>query len=745
MYEQFYKVYNPEEADKNGIVYTPLEIVDFMIQSVDILLKKHFDVNIESPNVSILDPATGTGTFVSELLTYIYNKFKKVYNPDYIKDNKLLEKKYDNELFCNEISILPFYIATLDIEHTYQRLTGDYKEFNNIVYADTLDNVLFWEKKNNNSPLFQITEENFNRLKIQNDKHIHVVMGNPPYNANQENANQNNKNRKYTHIDEMVKKTYKKYSTATKEKMDDPFIRFFRWATDRLDEDKGGIVAYITNDSYIFKTSFDGFRKSVTDEFNYIYILELGGDIYRNTKLSGSKHNVFQIKTGVAIIFLVKIPKSKESKIFISKEIDEYATRFEKYDFLKSHTFDELKFTEYKLRINEIDGSHEWGEKGKRQSDFTKLVNIYSIDKNALFKNRYPGINTARDGWVFDLDKYNLEKKVTYFINTYNKSLGKYNESEVESSVANIKWSRDLKTRHYRIGDKIDKFDSKKIVQFLYRPFFETKYYNDKALSDVLTKNHYSMFGLNLNKENLVICHSGASSTRPFQVIVTNKAFSFDLVEKTQSIPLYLYDDSGNKTLNINKEALLGFDKQINMSIQPEDIFYYTYAVLNSPKFTTKYGDELLKGYPRIIIKDNFLAITQLGKELADIHINFQKQKEYDLKIEIVNKLPEPKTLLNYNSEKNQVALDENTILTGFPKEVGDWILGLRSPVEWVLDRYSPPRKPKFEHEIVLQKEFNSYSYFKYKDDIVSLLRKITTLTMETLRIRKTIDELLFK
>ena len=745
MYEQFYKVYNPEEADKNGIVYTPLEIVDFMIESVDILLKRHFNVNIESKNVSILDPATGTGTFVSELLTYIYNKFKKVYNPDYITENKLLENKYDNELFCNEISILPFYIATLDIEHTYQRLIGEYREFNNIVYADTLDNVLFWERKNNNSPLFQITEENFNRLKIQNDKHIHVVMGNPPYNANQENANQNNKNRKYTHIDEMVKKTYKKHSTATKEKLDDPFIRFFRWATDRLDEDKGGIVAYITNDSYIFKTSFDGFRKSVTDEFNYIYILELGGDIYRNTKLSGSKHNVFQIKTGVAIIFLVKVPKSKDSKISISNEIDEYATRFEKYDFLKSHTFDDLQFKEYKLKKNEIDGSHEWAEKGKRQSDFTKLLNIYADDNSGIFSFRSPGVSTNRDGWVFDLDKHNLEKKLNYFILTYNKSLGKYTENNVETSVSSIKWSRDLKTRHYIKGNKLEKFDPKKVISFLYRPFFETKYYSDKSLSDVLTNNHYKIFGSNLTDNNLVICHSGPSSTRAFQAIMVNKLFGLDIVEKTQSIPLYLYDSVGNKAININQKTISEVEKQISKSIDPEAIFYYTYAILNSPKFTEKYSNELLKGYPRIIIKDGFLELAELGKELGDIHINFQKQKEYNLKVEVIKNLQEPKKILNYISSKNIVELDENTIISGFPQDVSQYRLGLRSPIEWILDRYSPPSKPKFEYEKVLITDFNSYSYFKYKDDIISLIKKMTTLTMETIRIRKKIDEVLFK
>lgn len=744
MYEQFYKIYNPEEADKNGIIYTPLEIVDFMIESVDILLKRHFGLNIESPGIRFLDPATGTGTFISELLSYIFNKQNGVYNIDYIKENKLLESKYDSDLFCNEISILPFYIATLDIEHTYQKLTGEYKKFENIVYADTLDNVLYWEKKNKkDSSLFKITEENFNRLKLQNEKQIHVVIGNPPYNANQENANQNNKNRKYERIDKRVKETYKEHSTATKEKMDDPFIRFFRWATDRLDEEKGGIVAYITNDSYIFKRSFDGFRKAITDEFNYIYILELGGDIYRNPKLSGTKHNVFKIKTGVAIIFLIKIPKSKESKILISSEIDEYATRFEKYDFLKTYTLNDLKLIEFDLKKNEIDGSYEWVKKGRKKSDFTKLLCLYSNDRTSLFLDRYPGINTARDGWVFDLDKLNLEKKIDYMTKIYNNSIGKYTPNKVTENVKHIKWSANLEAL-FKKKMRLPKYEKNKVKKFLYRPFFETNYYSDKLFSDRLTVNHFKIFGISLDNDNLIICHSGASSTREFQVIITNKLFSFDLVEKTQAIPLYLYDEYGNKIISINKDVHTELEKKLGIKIKAESLFFYTYAVLNSPKFVKKYADELLKGYPRIIVSENFGKIASLGNELADIHLHFKKQKEFNLEVEIVNKFQQPKVILDFDTKKNLVRLDENTFLTGFPKEINEYKLGLRSPVEWILDRYSPPKKAKYEHEKILLKEFNSYGYHKYKDEIISLIKKMTTLTVETLRIRREIDDLLF-
>ena len=290
VYENFYKVYNPNGADRLGVVYTPNEIVRFMIDSTDWLLEKHFGKSLSDKGVDILDPATGTGTFVAELIDRI-----NIHN---------LEYKYENELHANEVAILPYYIANLNIEYTYQQRKGSYKEFKNICFVDTLDNTAALVYSAQQFGLSYMSNENAERIKEQNKKKISVIIGNPPYNANQANFNDFNKNRDYKEIDKRIKDTYVKHSTAQKTKVYDMYARFFRWSMDRLD--KNGIIAFVTNRSFIDSRTFDGFRKVVEDEFDYVYIVDLRSDVRANPKIAGTTHNVFGIQTGVAIMFLVK-------------------------------------------------------------------------------------------------------------------------------------------------------------------------------------------------------------------------------------------------------------------------------------------------------------------------------------------------------------------------------------------------------------------------------------------------------
>lgn len=288
VYENFYKAYNPKAADRLGIVYTPNEIVRFMIESVDYLTHKHFGKILADKNVEILDPATGTGTFITELI-------------EYLPKNKL-EYKYKNEIHCNELAILPYYIANLNIEFTYKQKMGEYQEFDNICFVDTLEHTSFHEKQ---LDMFALSVENTARIKRQNDKTISVIIGNPPYNAKQGNFNENNANRTYTAIDKRIKDTYIRESKAQNRiVVYDMYTRFLRWASDRLG--KNGVVSFITNSSFINGRTFDGFRKIVADEFSEIYLIDLGGDVRKNPKLSGTTHNVFGIQTGVAICFMVK-------------------------------------------------------------------------------------------------------------------------------------------------------------------------------------------------------------------------------------------------------------------------------------------------------------------------------------------------------------------------------------------------------------------------------------------------------
>ncbi len=294
IYEDFYKAYNPKGADKLGIVYTPNEIVRFMIESTDHLLYEHFGKELLSKGVEILDPATGTGTFITDLIDYFPSSKKEQ-----------IKYKYEHEISANEVSILPYYIANLNIEFAYKQKIGEYKEFENLVFVDTLENMGFGYEGKQGSLFTSISAENLDRIKKQNAKKISVIIGNPPYNANQQNENDNNKNREYPAIDKRIKDTFIKESTAQKTKVYDMYSRFFRWAMDRLGSE--GIIAFITNRSFIDSRTFDGFRKVIQEEFDYIYIIDTQSDVRANPKIAGTTHNVFGIQTGVAVMFLVKV------------------------------------------------------------------------------------------------------------------------------------------------------------------------------------------------------------------------------------------------------------------------------------------------------------------------------------------------------------------------------------------------------------------------------------------------------
>ncbi|MEM6299077.1 MAG: N-6 DNA methylase, partial [Bacteroidota bacterium] len=296
IYEEFYKVYNPKAADRLGIVYTPQEIVRFMIEGTDHLLYKHFGKELLSPNVHIIDPATGTGVFLTELLNYF-----PATKPEQIRH------KYDHELHANEVSILPYYIANLNLEFAYQRKLGEYREFKNLVFADTLDNMGFGFA-GKQTDMFGVSAENTERIKRQNAQKISVVIGNPPYNAKQENFNDQNANRKYDKIDKRIKNTYIKQGTAQNQiVVYDMFTRFYRWASDRIGDE--GIITFVTNRSFIDGRAFDGFRKMIQEEFDEVYIVDTQSDVRANPKIAGTTHNVFGIQTGVAVMFLVKEKK----------------------------------------------------------------------------------------------------------------------------------------------------------------------------------------------------------------------------------------------------------------------------------------------------------------------------------------------------------------------------------------------------------------------------------------------------
>ncbi|MFH1423146.1 MAG: type ISP restriction/modification enzyme, partial [Planctomycetota bacterium] len=563
-YENFYKTYNPAGADRLGIIYTPNEIVRFIVEGADHLINKHFSCVLGDKDVEILDPATGTGTFITEVMEYI--------------PKNILPYKYENEIHCNEVAILPYYIANLNIEYTYAQKMGIYAEFKNICFADTLDNLGFIYD-NKQSHFLSISAENLERIKQQNQRKISVIMGNPPYNANQLNENEYNTNRSYPQIDKRIKETYIKYSTAQKTKLYDMYSRFIRWASDRLAPN--GVIAFVTNSSFIDKKAYDGFRKVLTDEFNEIYVINMKGD----ARTSGERRrqeggNVFsdQIRVGVAILFLVKNQQTKGCKVYYNC-VDDYVKAEVKKAYLRDNKLKELPFTHIipdknNNWINLTENS--WDELLPIASKHTKVTGAKSI--GAIFRVYSTGISTNRDEWVIDLSEDNLQQKMKYFTEFFNIYIQQDDEYDTR-----IKWSRNLKQRYHK-GLK-EKFSKARIRKFQYRPYcLHNVYYSDLFIDE------HGLAQQITPEDNCILSLSGFSSTKPFQCLVTKTVPSLDLLEKTQCLPLYSYDKLGNKVDNITDWALKRFKEHYkDTEITKKAIFQYVYAVLHHPAYREKY------------------------------------------------------------------------------------------------------------------------------------------------------------
>ena len=712
LYENFYKAYNPKAADRLGIVYTPNEIVRFMIESTDFLVHKHFGKLLADKDVEILDPATGTGTFITELIDYL--------------PTHSLQHKYKHEIHCNEVAILPYYIANLNIEFTYKQKMGVYEEFENICFVDTLDNTSFEGKQ---LDLFAMTVENTARIKRQNDRTISVIIGNPPYNAKQENFNDNNANRYYTAIDKLIKESYIKYSKAQNTNIVyDMYTRFIRWATDRLG--KNGIIAFITNSSFIDARAFDGFRKAVSDDFSYIYIIDLHGDVRKNPKLSGTTHNVFGIQTGVAIMFLVKKLNSdfNSCQIFHIRR-PEFDTANDKLKFLSQTKFNQIPFDHIKP-----DQKFNWINQS--DNDFESLLPLVSkkptLD-NSLFLLSSLGVLTNRDEWVYDYSNQNLVEKMLFFNKIYNQS--------VQNNVVDysIKWSSSLEM-YWKSKIQVE-HNPKVIRKTLYRPFCKQFHYTEKIFNHRLTKNHYEILGKNLDQENYSIVFNTIGSPKIFHVLVSNCLADGHLTGDSQCLPLYFYNQEGKRIDNITDWGL----KQIQTHYQDEtitkiDIFHYTYAVLHNPAYRTKYELNLKREFPRLPYYENFPKWVNWGKQLMEIHINYETVTPYnltrlDIPLKDNQKTPKPK--LKADKTKDSIILDDVTTLANIPKIAWEYMLGNRSALEWILDQYKE-KKPK---DPTIAEKFNTYRFADYKQQVIDLLMRVCTVSVETMKIIKEMSE----
>ena len=749
VYETFYQAYNPAAADRLGIVYTPNEIVRFMIEAADHLTHKHFGKFLGDEGVNILDPATGTGTFITEIIEYL--------------PKHQLERKYRHELFCNEVALLPYYTANLNIEYTYQQKMGEYAEFENIAFVDTLENLNYVGAVGQAS-MFEMTAENLERIKRQNEKKISVIIGNPPYNANQLNENENNKNRPYPAIDERIKQTYVKESTAQKTKVYDMYSRFIRWASDRIGEN--GIIAFVSNSSFIDADTFDGFRKVVAEEFNEIYIIDMKG----NARTSGERRqreggNIFsdEIRVGVAVYFLIRKKDAEGCNIYYDA-VRDYARAEEKKAYLRDKQLNNISFkhiipSKRHAWINQAE--NQWEAVLPIGTKESKLANSAS-EHDAIFKLFSLGVVTNRDEWVYADTEDEITEKIIFFTDVYNSERKRLlpqlvrdelTKDDVADSVDyTIKWTRAVKNDLMKAVKYEFKPDD--IVDCLQRPFVKRKLYFNRYLNEV----QYQMPSIfpDATAENILIAVNVGN--KPFNVLASKYLVDLHFNGDSQCFPLYRYDKHGNRLDNITNWGLKRFQEhygKVKMlgritlkgdasehlnfeerDIIHKDIFHYTYAVLYDPAYREKYRLNLKREFPHIPFYADFAQWAAWGAALMALHLNFETAEPYPLERSDADGVTNPKAKLKADKASGQIILDSQTVLSGVPLEAWEYKLGNRSALEWVLDRYKE-KKPK---DPTIRARFNTYRFADYKEEVIELLQRVCTVSVETVKIVRMIS-----
>ena len=723
VYERFFQGFSVKQADTHGIVYTPQEIVAFMVASVEEILQREFHTSLSAPGVQVLDPCVGTGNFIVNILRRL--------------SGATLAHKYAHDLFCNEIMLLPYYIASLNIEHAYYERTGEYQPFDGICFADTLN------LEGQQMELF--SEINTERIQRERAASIMVVIGNPPYNMGQMNENENNKNRSYPIIDKRINQTYAKDSKATlNNKLYDAYVKFFRWAVDRL-QGRDGIVCYVSNNSFVDQIAFDGMRKHLLQDFTQVYHLDLHGNVRKNPKLSGTTHNVFGIQVGVGITLAIRASQSTKHAPYYYR-VPEFWTKAEKLTFLsKTCSISDIDWVEL-----EPDEQQNWLTEnmhpefrtflpmGTKATKLAKQANTESI-----FKLYSLGVVTSRDHQAYSFNPEQLSSTVKTFIDIYNSAVDKLKRlgteidpnSLIDTEDARIKWTRQVKASLKRL--QYSQYAESHIRNCLYRPFTKKKLYFD----DFWNEEPYQQGSIfptpSAETENVVIIASDHGYRAPFSVFCSNVIPELHLLASTdasQGFPYYIYkEDGSNRRENITDWVLAEFRGYYGEQVTKRDIFHYVYALLHHPQYRERYAENLKRELPRIpLLDDNvaFAVCAEVGKRLMELHLGYEQAPEYPLSWVENRDVP-----LNWRVEKMRLSPDKSALvvndwltLANIPPECYHYRLGNRSALEWVIDQY----------QVSTDKRSGITSDPNRLDDeqyIVRLVGKVITVSVETVRL----------
>lgn len=726
LYDKFFRNAFPRMTERLGIVYTPIEVVDFIIHSIEHVLKSEFNSSLAEPNVHILDPFTGTGTFITRLL-----------HSGIIPMDKLAHK-YTKEIHANEIVLLAYYIAAINIEATYhgimtQQIDGHeqyegkeqevekaYTPFAGICLTDTFEMTEDTQKDIEHDVLLR---ENNTRRSRQQKLDIRVIMGNPPYSAGQESANDNNANVAYPLLDGRIRETYAKYSTATnKNALYDSYIRAIRWASDRIKD--CGVIGFVTNASFVDSNTSDGLRKCLAEEFSNLYIFHLRGNTRtagETAKKEGGQTFGSGSRAPIAISILVKNPEQSQKGQIYFHDIGNYLTRAQKLETIQE--FINIKGITQQQGWERIlpDAFNDWIN--QRDPNFDTYISMGDKkDKQAItiFENYSRGLESARDQWSYNASLFEVKKNITLLINTFNEEVQRYQqtyksgkiEDFVTSDPTKISWSSSLLPK---VAKNITySFNTNNTYHALYRPFSKQYLYFDSVF--IHRVGQMPRIFPTAQTDNRVISVTGLGVTKAFSCIITNIVPDVQLQANGQCFPLYLYDTTdqndllGNSTSQrrdaITNEALAHFQAAYpNEAFTKEDVFYYIYGLLHSEEYRSRYNDNLTKQLPRIpCVKSfaDFMAFSKAGRDLAELHLNYETV-DCDTSVQIDGLTITPQGIKGgkdadfYVSSmkfikkdiKTTVIYNSHYTIKNIPEEAYDYIVNGKPALEWIMERQS--------------------------------------------------------
>ena len=722
VYEQFFQGFSVKVADTHGIVYTPQPIVDFMVKSVEHILQTEFNRSMSDTGVHIIDPFVGTGNFIVRIMQAL--------------DPISLERKYTTnppELQCNEVMLLPYYIASMNIEQEFYTATHRYLPYEGICLVDTFEMI-------EDQQMQLLTPANTERVEKQKETDMFVVIGNPPYNMGQVNENDNNKNRKYKTMDQRIADTYVKDSKATlRTALYDPYVKAIRWGLDRIDDE--GVVAFVTNNSFLSGVAFDGMRKHLAADCDAIYILDLGGNARKGLKVSDA--NVFGIRVGVSInLFVKKKENPSESPRIFYYRADDLWDKQQKFDFLaeRQHTGN------VPWQPIQPDTRHTWLTEGLH-AEFETFIPMGTKEaktskdtaKNVIFQTYSTGILTGRDAWIYNFNRNVLTENINKMIQTYNAEVARWGQRTDRNANLDdfvipddkeIKWSRNLKRELKQ--NKISEYAEHKVRDSLYRPFTKSNLFFDSIMNDEVSLFPFIFPTPESEMENRVIWLKVGRDWPMFGLMVNQ--FADQLPQGgSQCFPFYIYDEDGtNRRENITDWALTEFRTHYNDdTLTKWDIFHYTYGLLHHPEYRETYQANLKRDLPHIPFTKDFRGFADAGAQLADLHVNYESQPEYD-KLKFIQT---PDVPLDWRVEKMKLSKDKTQIvynnfltLDGIPSKAFDYRLGTRSALEWVIDQY----RVKTDKRSGIVNDPNRAGQPQY---IVQLVGKVITVSLETVDI----------